>query len=121
VRGFEDGERRRATNLLRVLSDHEHEGEVVHAQREVEELVGITEEDDVLDGVLRPRRVLGLELHEDLERRFVILRLLPHVRSEDRVGVVKDVALLEFGADEVANEVALVGCVAVEVGGHQLG
>lgn len=71
-----------------MLSDHKHEREVVHPQREIKELVGITEEDDVLDGVLRPRSILGLELDEDLERRLVILRLLPDVRGEDRVGVV---------------------------------
>lgn len=77
-----------------MLSDHEHEREVVHAQRKVEELVGITEEDDVLDCVFCSRRILGLELNEDLECRFVILRLLPDVRSEDRVGAVEDVTLL---------------------------
>jgi hypothetical protein len=31
-----------------VLSDHENQLEVVHAQREIEELVGITQEDDIL-------------------------------------------------------------------------
>lgn len=77
-----------------MLSDHEYEGEIVHSERQIEQFVGITEEDDVLDGVLCPRRILGLELNEHLERRLVILGLLPNVRGEDCVGVVEDIALL---------------------------
>ena len=42
------------TYLLRVLSDHQDEGKVVHSQSEIEQFVGITEEDDVLDGILCP-------------------------------------------------------------------
>ena len=37
--------------LLCVLRDHEHEREVVHAERGFEEAVGVDEEDDVLDGL----------------------------------------------------------------------
>ena len=35
-----------------MLSDHEDEGKVVHSERKVEQLVRVTEEDDVLDSVL---------------------------------------------------------------------
>lgn len=52
------GENKAATYLLRVLSDHEDEGEVVHPESEVEQLVGVAEEDNVLDSVLCSRRVL---------------------------------------------------------------
>lgn len=47
----------RGTHLLRVLSNHEDEREVVHPQCEVKERVGVAEEDDVRDGVLRSCRV----------------------------------------------------------------
>lgn len=52
------------------------------------------------------------EVDEYPEGRLVVGRLLPHVRREDRVGVVEDVALLELGADEVADLVHLFGGVA---------
>ena len=48
-----------AAHLLRLLSHHEDEREVVHAECEVEQLVGVTQEDDVLDGVFCALRVLG--------------------------------------------------------------
>ena len=46
-----------ARHLLRVLSDHQHEGKVVHPQREVEQCGGVYEEDyvfhDIFDQVGR--------------------------------------------------------------------
>lgn len=47
------------THLLRLLCNHEDEREVVHAERVIEQLVGVAEEDDVLDRVFRSFRVLG--------------------------------------------------------------
>jgi hypothetical protein len=38
--------------LLRVLSNHENELEVVHSQCDIVELVDVRQEDDVLDGIL---------------------------------------------------------------------
>ena len=40
---------RKGVYSLRVLSDHKHKREVIHAERGVEEAVGVDEEDDVLD------------------------------------------------------------------------
>lgn len=34
-----------------MLRDHEHERKVVHAESEVKQFVGVTEEDDVFDGI----------------------------------------------------------------------
>lgn len=47
------------THLLRELSNHEDETEVVHAKGNVEESVDIGQEDHVFDGILNHLRVLA--------------------------------------------------------------
>jgi len=40
----------RPAHLLCMLRDHDYERKVVHAQSRVEKLIGINEEDNILDG-----------------------------------------------------------------------
>lgn len=43
---------KRRTHLLRTLRDEERQAEVVQAQRHIEQLVHVCQEDNVLDGVV---------------------------------------------------------------------
>ena len=114
---------------MRVLSDHQNELEVVHAQRDVIQLVHVREEDDVLDGVLdnvcvvrctcqlccasrvpscpRAHSRLTLQGVQHAEAGLIVCRPLANVRGEDCLDVLHDVPL-EDGSEGVADRVDLV-------------
>lgn len=50
---------RAGTHLLRMLGDHEYEGEIVHSQSEIEKLVRVAEENDVLDRIFCSFRIFA--------------------------------------------------------------
>lgn len=106
-----------------MLSNHEHERKVVHAQGKIKEFVGIAEEDDILDGLFCPgsilrclcirwislqhrpnsAKTLTFKLSQDLERRFIIRGTFPHVSGQYCVGVMENIPRLQFCSDQVTN------------------
>jgi hypothetical protein len=56
---------------LRVLRDHQHQFEVVHAKGDVVQLVDVGQEDDVLDGVFDNLGISSWETSVMLESKLV--------------------------------------------------
>lgn len=93
--------------LLGVLSHHEDQLEVVHAEGDVVERVDIREEDDVLDCLLDNVGVGCLQVQENAQARLVVWWLLADVGGENGLDVFNEVALKEC-SQRVADRVDLI-------------
>ena len=89
--------------LLRMLSDHQHEREIVHPKRGVEEAVGIDEEDDVLDRILDERRIRLFQPKQKPQRSLMIRWRAHDMRSQYTVHIACQAPLFQLCPDGVAN------------------
>ena len=89
--------------LLRMLSDHQHEREIVHPKRGVEEAVGIDEEDDVLDRILDERRIRLFQPKQKPQRSLMVRWRAHNMGSQDAIHIACKTPLFQLDPHSVAN------------------
>ena len=114
----------RSTYLLRILSDHEDELEIVHSQSDIVQLIDVGQEDDVFDGVFDDLGVVGymistyrdlghseltLQLEQESQGRLVICRLFTCVCGQYRFDVFDQILRFEQFAKSITDGVDFVG------------
>ena len=89
--------------LLRMLCDHQDQGEIVHPKRGVEEAVGIDEEDDVLDRILDERRIRLFQPKQKPQRSLMVRWRAHDMRSQYTVHIACQTTFLQLCPYGVAN------------------
>ena len=96
--------------FLRVLRNEQRKLEVVHAERDAKELLGVREKDDVLARLVGQRKVRVFVLQQDTQAALVVGHVFAQVRSEHRREVAALVDL-QRTEERVAHHIHFAGRV----------